>query len=65
MFVIGQVKSVSDSLDLEQPTKPLLRAVNNQSYWSILLLTQLDSNTMAYSLSSHSFVNAGFHKLTS
>ena len=30
MFVIGQVKS--DSLDLKQPIKPLIRAVNNQSY---------------------------------
>ena len=65
MFVIAQVKSVSDSLDLKQLIKSLVRAVNNQSYWSILLLTQLDSNAMAYSLSSHSFVNAGFHKLTS
>ena len=63
MFVIGQVKS--DSLDLKQTIKPLKRAVKNQSYSSILLFTQLDCSTMAYTLSSHSFVNTGFHRLTS
>ena len=39
MFQIGQVKS--DSLDMKQPINPLIRAVNNQLYSSILLLTQL------------------------
>ena len=39
IFVIGQVKS--DSLDLKRPSKPQIRAVNNQLYSSILLLTQL------------------------
>ena len=39
MFVIRHVKL--DSLDLKQPIKPLIRAVNNQSYLSILFLTQL------------------------
>ena len=41
MFSIGQVKQ--DSLDLKQPVKPEIRAVNNQSYSSILLLTQLQT----------------------
>ena len=36
MFLVGQVKS--DSLGLKQPQ---IRAVNNESYSSILLLTQL------------------------
>ena len=40
MFQIGQVKS--DSLDMKQPINPLIRAVNNQLYSSILLLTQLE-----------------------
>ena len=35
--VIGQVKL--DSLDLKQPINPSIRAVNNQSHQSILLLT--------------------------
>ena len=38
-LVIGQVKS--DRLDLKQPMKSQTRAVNNQSYSGILLLTQL------------------------
>ena len=40
MFVIGQVKS--DSLDLKQPIKAEIRAVNSLSCSSILLLTQLE-----------------------
>ena len=39
MFVIGQVKS--DSLDMKQPIKARIRAVNDQSCSNILLLTQL------------------------
>ena len=38
-FVIGQVKA--DNLNLKQPIKPGVKALNNQSYSSILLLTQL------------------------
>ena len=39
MLAIGQVKL--DSLDMKQPIKPEIRAVNNQSYSNILLFTQL------------------------
>ena len=40
LFVIGQVKA--DNLNLEQPIKPEVKALNNQSYSSILLLAQLE-----------------------
>ena len=39
IFVMGQVKS--NSLGLKQPIEPETRALNNQSYSSTLLLTQL------------------------
>ena len=48
MFVIGQVKS--DILDLKQPIKAYIRAVNNQSRSSILLLTQLYTQLIMLSI---------------
>ena len=49
MVVICQLKL--NSLDLKQPIKPQITAVNNQSYSSILLLKQL--KVLAYSLKKY------------